>query len=182
MDARAFEIIVERYGQRLYRSASVLCLNAEDARDAVQDTFLEAFKSLDSFRGDSGLYTWLYRILVRRISRLKSSRGAKRFRMVGDDDSRALDIADIAPEPAEAAERREIVTRLRALVADLPEKLRVALVMKYYENLTCVEIAEILGLSASRVRARISDARQRLKDALSRDDAEKAPRKNRKRI
>jgi len=155
---------VRRYGDRLYRSAFVLARDAEDARDVVQETFLEAYRALRSFEGRSDPYTWLYRIMVRRLSRLRKRERRQRSGGLGGE---GLDTPDAAPGPADALERQDAMAKTQAAIAELPESHRTVVVMKYYENFSSSQIALALGLSPSRVRARLTEARRQLREKLA---------------
>ena len=163
-DPGAFDAIVRRYGDRLYRSAFMLAGDAEDARDVVQETFLEAYRALHSFEGRSDPYTWLYRIMLRRLSRL---RRRERHRYSGALDAEGLDTPDAAPGPADAVERQDAMAKTQAAIAELPESHRTVVVMKYYENFSSGQIALALGLSPGRVRARLTEARRQLRQELA---------------
>ena len=162
-DPGAFDAIVRRYGDRLYRSAFILAHDAEDARDVVQETFLEAYRALRSFEGRSDPYTWLYRIMLRRLSRLR--RRKRRRSCVPDADG--LDTPDAAPGPADVLERQDATAKTQAAIAELPESHRTVVVMKYYENFSSGQIALALGLSPGRVRARLTEARRQLRQELA---------------
>ena len=165
-DPGAFDAIVRRYGDRLYRSAFMLARDAEDARDVVQETFLEAYRALRSFEGRSDPYTWLYRIMLRRLGRLRRREG-RRCSTALDADGR--DTPDAAPGPADVLERQDAMAKTQAAIAELPESHRTVVVMKYYEDFSSGQIALALGLSQGRVRARLSEARRQLREKLAPD-------------
>lgn len=165
---RAFGDLVLRYQDRIYNMLVNVLGSSEDARDAAQETFVSAFQKLNTFRGRSAFYSWLFRIAMncalsrqRKRRRVPVSIEAVRER---SGDEPADPHADSRPGfSLEATERQ---TAVRAALAELPEEFRTVLVLKEMEDLKYEEIAEIIGCPIGTVRSRIHRARAELRDRL----------------
>jgi len=158
-DREAFDRLVERYQRDVYRLCFRYLDDSHDAHDVAQETFLRAFRSIGSFRGDSAFSTWLYRIAVNACLNFRSRRHAA---------SEALpeDLSDGAPGAAERIEREELSQRVRRAVRRLPERQRATLILKVYHELTHEQVAGILGSSVGTVKANLFHALANLKRLL----------------
>jgi RNA polymerase sigma-70 factor (ECF subfamily) len=140
---------VHAHGDRLLRSAYLLCGDANEAQDLVQETFLQALRSADRFRGESAAYTWLHGILLN-VSR---HHWRKQKRMVLDENV-ALETPIDGSAPAEADREARATGVARALQTLSPEH-REVIVLRFYENLKIHEIAAQTGISAGTVKSRL---------------------------
>jgi len=173
-DFSAFERLVTRYEQRVYRTAFRILGRKEDAEDVVQDAFASVIEHLPAFREESGFYTWLMRIAVNFA--LKRVRTRRRWVDVGDGESQdsygAMPHPEfIAPwkdDPSLLAERREIRQLLREALDELDEKYRTVFVLRDIEDRTTAEVAGILGISESNVKVRLLRARLQLRERITR--------------
>jgi RNA polymerase sigma-70 factor (ECF subfamily) len=172
-DEAASELIVRRYGPRLLAVARRLLGNDDDARDALQDGFLSAFRSIGSFAEGSRLSTWLHRIVVNAaLMRLRSRRRRA-------EDS----IEELLPRFAadghwleaprswrgeEALESQEIRALVRGCIAQLPPRHRTVLVLRDIEDLDTAEVAGLLGITPNAVKVRLHRARQALRTLIER--------------
>ncbi len=172
-DDTAYELLVRQHGARLIAVARRLLQNDEDARDAVQDAFLSAFKSLHQFDGQCSLSTWLHRISVN--SALMKLRSRKRRPEQNIDDLLPQFVADgHAAEPATAwdqtadslAEQRELRKVVRENIERLPELYRTVLLLRDIEELSTDETARLLGVTLTAVNTRLHRARQALRTRL----------------
>lgn len=145
----------------------------EDARDAVQEAFIAAFRSISRFQGTSSLSTWLHRIAINScLMKLRSGRRRPetsieellpRFDETGH---RVLDTAEPAETAESALERDETKRRVRAAIARLPEQYRAVLLLRDIEELSTAEAAQMLGLTPNAVKIRLHRARQALRTLL----------------
>lgn len=165
-DTEAFGILVRRYQDRLFPTLLRLTGCAEDAHDLLQDAFLRAYEKLDRFHGDSGFYTWVYRIAVnltlsdRRRRRLPFGRTSVR----GEGFNPSADpVATDPARPLEQAERDALVQQ--ALDALQPDH-RAVVVMKDLDGLRYEEIADMLRIPIGTVRSRLHRARSELRERL----------------
>lgn len=150
-DVDAFEELVRRYQTSIYRVALRMLGSRADAQDAVQETFVRAWRALPRFRHDSAISTWLYRIVTRRaLDRIASRRSTG-----------TLDEVEVeaGPDPAQAAEHQERLRAIRRAIAKLPPDQRAALVLREFEGLSYQEVAQVLGASVPAIKTRIHRAR-----------------------
>jgi RNA polymerase sigma-70 factor (ECF subfamily) len=169
-DADAFGEIVKRWERRIFALAYGILGREEDARDATQETFISAFRSLRNFRGDAKVSSWLHRIAVNQCI-TKQRRAKVRGEMPLDDenDSDGMSFFASAHEsPAVEAEQKQQTLIVRRAINALPPELRQVVVMKEFEELTFQEIAEVLDLPLSTVKSRLYTALKQLKLKLER--------------
>ncbi len=171
-DEAAFERVVRLYTPRLLAAARRILRNEEDARDAVQDAFLSAFKALPRFEGESRFATWLHRIGINAALMKLRSRQRKHERPIGEllprflSDGHPVDPA-VAWEPVEKLlERQETREFVRQAIDELPESHRTVLLLRDIEELDTEQAAEQLGVSTGVVKTRLHRARQALRTLL----------------
>src|SRR5262245_788378 len=159
--AGAFDVVVERHQRTVYRLCYRFVGNHEDACDLSQDVFLRAYRGLRSFRGQSSLSTWLYRIAVNvclnRVSAKKPLSESIEERQFVDET------VESAPDRLLRDERG---ARVRAAIAQLPRKQRATLVLRMYHEMSHQEIADVLGSSVGAVKANFFHALSNLKKML----------------
>jgi RNA polymerase sigma-70 factor (ECF subfamily) len=167
----AFGQLVQKYQDRLYHTVVHVVGNAEDAKDAVQETFVQAFLKLESFHGASAFYTWLYRIAFNVSITHQRKRGARRSaEQIALTDGNLRSSAEgqtrLADSPSEKMEREERCRQVRHAIAQLPEEHRVVLVLREMDGCCYETIAEILDLPVGTVRSRLHRARMQLREEL----------------
>jgi RNA polymerase sigma-70 factor, ECF subfamily len=167
----AYEQLVRSYGGRMLAVARRLLGDGEDARDAVQDAFASAFRSIDRFEGHARLSTWLHRIVVN--AALMKLRTRRRKPEEPLDDLLPAFLADGhrsdpgGPwQPAAALERREVRDLVRRSIDRMPESYRTVLLLRDIEELETAEVAEMLGIGPGVVKTRLHRARQALRGLL----------------
>ena len=165
-DADAFGAIVDEYQKNVYNLALRMTGNPEDAQDMSQEAFIKAFNSLASFRGDSKLSVWLYRIVSNVCLDFLRSRKRRQTVSLNMDDgeggSSELEIPDLSAMPEEELNRRLTREAVRKGLLSLPEDQREILLLREIEGLSYDEIAQALELEAGTVKSRIFRARKRL--------------------
>ena len=151
-----FERLVNQYQESLLRFCCLYLKDADQARDAVQETFLKAYRRWDTYRGESSERTWLTKIALNTVRDMRKSSW---FRFV----DRRVTPDDLPPAsvPFTAAEDR-LVTQ----VMELPPRLREVTLLYYYQNMNVNEIADALGITHSSVSGRLQRAREKLRFAL----------------
>lgn len=168
-DTDAFGSLVLRYQDRLYHSLIMMVQSPEDARDLAQEAFVHAFRRLDSFRGDSQFYTWLFRIAVNAtISFRRKAARRKTTSVESARESAGLeptdDRGDARPSGRmEVAEEQEMVRRA---LAELSEEFRQAIVLTEIEGMSYEDAAEVVGCPIGTIRSRIHRARNELREKL----------------
>lgn len=143
-----------------YRTACLVLRDPHEAQDAVQEAFLRVWRFRSSIPDGEGRKGWLYRVVVNAcVSRVR----AQTSRTGKDVGPAALEaLPDLAPEPEQAAERSQLAGDMVAALAELPEHLRVPLVLRFYAGLSEKEIAVAIDRRPGTVKSRLHDARQRL--------------------
>jgi RNA polymerase sigma-70 factor (ECF subfamily) len=178
-DEEAFTTVVRQYSGRLLSTARRFFNEEQDARDAVQDTFLSAFKAVGGFAGQCKLSTWLHRIVVNTaLMKIRSRR--RRLETCIDDllpqfeeDGYGMLAADSSHESVEQiVARRQLLGYVRRCIDDLPETYRAVLLLRDVEELDTTEAAALLGISANAVKIRLHRARQTLLTLLQKSHVE----------
>lgn len=158
-DPLAIERLVQTHQKDVHRLALSILDDPDEAEDAVQEVFVSALRSLDSFRGDSSLKTWLFRITINLCrSRVQRGRSRMRLRQILESLFRADQ-----PHPESEAIRHEADSALWRAVRALDEKHRIPVILRYYHDLPAAEIAEMLGVPVGTVHSRLNHARERLR-------------------
>ena len=165
-DVNAFEKLVLEYEKAVYGITQRMCGNAEDAADMTQETFIKAYNSLSSFRGDSKFSVWLYRIATNvclDFLRSKSRKPTVSLSMEDDDGEEVeLDIADESQSPERLLERGLTRDAVRRGLNALSPEYRQILLLREIQGLSYEEISDVLTLEVGTVKSRIFRARKRL--------------------
>lgn len=174
-DRNAFEPLMRRYNQMLYRTARSILKDDAEAEDAVQEGYLLAFRSIGGFRGDAKLSTWLVRIVANEaIARYRKRN--KRAEIIPFDGEAAAEYTaepsmnELKPEqPEESARRAETRRLLEARIDELPDAFRTVFVLRAIEELSVEETAAALDIPEATVRTRFFRAKGLLREALSKE-------------
>jgi RNA polymerase sigma-70 factor (ECF subfamily) len=155
-DLAAFEELIRRYQQMIHALTFRITGSPSDAEDLAQEAFIQAFRKLDSFRGDSQFSTWLYRIGINTCLNWKKSQ-----------QRHAQLRHDWAQQPREDVDRNnELAARVQEALLALPPKQRAAVILTIYEGMNHAEAARALGCSETTVSWRVFTARKKLKRLL----------------
>ncbi len=147
--AKAFEVLVNTYKERLYWHIRRIVLNHDDTDDVLQNTFIKVFRNIDSFKGDSKLYSWMYRIATNEaLSFLKSK--SQKFK-INNEKLMTKAVEDLRADVY--FEGDEIQLKLQMAIATLPEKQKLIFNMKYFQEMKYEEISEILETSLGGLKA-----------------------------
>lgn len=172
----AFGELVSRYQTRLYNAAIRLIDHPDDAADVVQDTFLNAYQSLHTFKGESEFFTWLYRIAFNTAISLKRKRRTTLCLDQGGSDAKVeVDDPSDYVKPGVALERSEQEKQLQEGLSRLSHEHREVLVLKDIEGMKYEEIAVILNVPVGTVRSRLHRARLELRELLQLGEDEPPP-------
>lgn len=165
-DVNAFETLVTEYEKGVYAIAQRMTGNPEDAADMTQETFIKAYNSLHSFRGDSKFSVWLYRIASNVCLDFLRSRSRKPTVSLSVEDDEGeeteLDIADESQSPELLLERGLTRDAVRRGLQALPPDYRQILLLREIQGLSYEEIADVLRIEVGTVKSRIFRARKRL--------------------
>jgi len=175
-DQRAFELVMRRHNRLLYRTARAILRDDAEAEDCVQEAYLQGFRSIAAFRGESKLSTWLTRIVV------NQALGTMRKRKQQDSDISLDNVLDLdghvrgasasvgEPEQPEASALREEMRRiLERNIDQLPSAFRTVFMLRALEEMSAQETAECLGIPEATVRTRFFRARSLLRESLEKD-------------
>jgi RNA polymerase sigma-70 factor, ECF subfamily len=162
----AFGQLVLKYQDRLYNTVFHVVGHAEDARDIVQEAFVQAFLKLESFQQHSAFYTWLYRIA---FNTAISQRRRRRPTASLDCSKEAcqMEPQDDADSPIEVLEQKERCLQVREAIGQLDEEYRAVLVLREIDGCCYETIAEVLDLPVGTVRSRLHRARLQLRERLA---------------
>jgi RNA polymerase sigma-70 factor (ECF subfamily) len=175
-DVSAFEALVARYQDRVYRLACRLTGSEVDALDVLQDTFLQVYRHLATFRGESRFGTWLYRIATnaalmhRRALARRPAESLDAFLPRFDDEGRHGPTPaelQVAARADELLDQQELAAAARSALEALPERYRIPFVLRDLEEISTADVAEVLGLEQATVRQRVHRARLMLRGYLS---------------
>jgi RNA polymerase sigma-70 factor (ECF subfamily) len=173
-DTTAFAALVQRHSERLLRVAMQVTRNLDDAEEAVQEAFLNAYLKLHQFQGNSKLSTWLIRIVLNRsLLILRKGRNATMREFPSDwtdpdGDRLPMQVSDWHPNPEQLYLQAELRELLRTGLAKLRPILRVVFVLRDIEELSVSETAAILNVSSDVVKVRLHRARLELREWLNR--------------
>lgn len=166
-DESAFVELVTPCRERLFRKAYSIIGNPDDAEDILQESLISAYRAIHSFRGESGIYTWLYRIVVNRCRDfLRSSGGKKKLEAL---DPFTMVVKDERPGVEKKYEHSEASSYLIGKVENLSGKYKKILLMRYYDELSYQEISDLLHVNVGTVKSRLFKARELLKRSILAD-------------
>jgi RNA polymerase sigma-70 factor (ECF subfamily) len=168
-DPSAFQALVERHRSMVYRVAYQFAGNHHDAEDIAQEVFLKVYRSLDKFRQDAQLTSWLYRIVMNAcIDHRRRHVPAGAAATADETERRLANTREEAPGPEDRAYAGELGQAIALEISRLPPGQRVVFVMRHHQGLKLGEIAGMLGLAEGTVKRQLHAAVHRLRHALSR--------------
>jgi RNA polymerase sigma-70 factor (ECF subfamily) len=169
-DRRAYEQLVRRHERRVFRTTVAVLGNFEDAEEAMQDTFLKAFRHISQFRRESRFTTWLTRIAINEALQRRQAR--KDF--VPLDESSGMDVHFVPrryelwrADPEKLYGKQELRQIIEAAVQSLPALYREAFVLRDIEELSAEEAAEAIGITVGALKSRLLRARLMVREALA---------------
>jgi RNA polymerase sigma-70 factor, ECF subfamily len=169
-DYQAFEELVKRYEGKIYGHTLRLLGNREDAQDVLQETFLNVFKGLENFRGDSSFSTWIYRIATNnalmRLRKLSHAERELNDELPPPESMKRQALASHILDPKDAFLEKEMLRELDKAVERLPEKYRSIFLLRDVEELSTDKTANVLGISEAAVKSRLHRARLFIREAL----------------
>ena len=172
-DEAAFKYLVDTYKDRVFNTAIGIVQNAEDAEDVAQEVFIQVFRSVQNFKAESKLSTWIYRITTTRaLDLLRSRKSKKRFgiiqRLFGEGNEPEMEIPDFN-HPGVALDRKENAARLFKAIGQLPENQKIVFTLHKLEGLSYQEVSEVMGTSVAAVESLLHRAKQNLKKILEKE-------------
>jgi RNA polymerase sigma factor (sigma-70 family) len=174
-DESAFKYLVDNYKDRVFNTAIGIVQNAEDAEDVAQEVFIQVYRSIHNFKGESKLSTWLYRIATTRaLDLLRSRKSKKRFgfiqRLFGDGNEPLYELPDFN-HPGVALDKKENAAKLFKAIAQLPENQKTAFTLHKLEDLSYQEVSEVMQTSIAAVESLMHRAKQNLRKMLEKESS-----------
>jgi len=164
-DPEACETIVRLHWESVYRQHWLLCHDEDLSADLTQETFVEAWKSVRGFRGESNIRTWLHTLAVRVWQRYQSKRLPQPMNVT------ALEVlADSHPGPEATAEQLVTQERVQAALQRLPDAQRESIVLFYHQEMKYEEIATAVGIPVGTVKSRLHEGLKRLRQLLGTEE------------
>lgn len=169
-DKRAFDILTLKYQHRIVGLVSRYIKDSDEVMDVVQEAFIKAYRALPRFRGDSAFYTWLYRIAINTSKNYLVSRSRRPpdtdIDIDGEFQADSAVLRDVSsPEHMVATQQLEQV--INESIQDLPEELKVAVMLREFEGMSYEEIAEVMECPVGTVRSRIFRAREAIEKRIA---------------
>ena len=159
----AFKLIIVKYQEKLYWHIRKLVISHDDSNDLLQNTFIKAWNSLDSFREDASLYTWLYRIATNEALSFLNSKRRKLFLSIVDVEKQLSGMLDTDP----LISGDELQLKLQKAILTLPEKQRIVFNMKYFDEMKYEDMAIILDTSVGALKASFHHAVKKIENYIS---------------
>lgn len=171
-DLEAYDQLVRRYQERIYSTVYHMTANHEDANDLAQESFIKAFQALNSFKGGSSFYTWVYRIAVNKTINFLKQRKNRSLLSLNDLDLNAENDPDLVALVSENTPRRdaglsELQEKLNIAMQKLSDHHRLVVTLHDVQGMSHEEIAKIMDCNVGTVRSRLFYARQQLQAYLS---------------
>ncbi|MBS9463813.1 RNA polymerase sigma factor [Flagellimonas sp. 389] len=163
--AKAFEVLVNTYKERLYWHIRRIVLNHDDADDVLQNTFIKVYKNIDGFKGDSKLYSWIYRIATNEALTFLKRKSKKLG--VSDEGLKTALVENLQSDVY--FEGDEIQLKLQKALATLPDKQKLVFTMKYFQEMKYEEISEVLETSVGALKASYHLAVKKIETYLKSD-------------
>jgi len=166
-DADAFEQLLSAQEGRMYAVALRMCGNREDAQDCMQEAMIRIYRAISSFKGQSSFSTWVYRVTMNSCLdelRRRKARTATSLDAMVENGFAPTDESDTPERHTLQAEQRRL---LEKTIAELPEDMRAAIVLRDIQGCSYDEIAQVLETNVGTIKSRISRGRERLRGILS---------------
>lgn len=164
-DEYAFGKLVRKHQTRIARLAQRILYSTSDIEDVTQEVFLRAYRGLDGFRGESSFGTWLTRICINYCAKKRRRRSPEQISLEESDSTESL-CAPKTMRPDIQIEREERNRQIREAVESLPEKYRLAVILRYFEGYSCEQVAQTFNCPATTVRTWLFRAHARLAKKL----------------
>ncbi len=146
----AFNLLVKKYQQKIYRHVRRIVIDHDDTNDLVQNTFIKVWQNLDGFREDAQLFTWLYRIATNECLGFLKQKKRRFFLPIGDVEA---ELSEKLGHQQSSITSNQLEMKLQQAILKLPEKQRLVFHMRYYDNIKYEDMSEILGTSVGALKA-----------------------------
>ncbi|MFV0605387.1 MAG: RNA polymerase sigma factor [Niabella sp.] len=169
----AFKSIVDNYQNMVYNTCLSIVKNEEDAEDLAQEVFVQVYQSIQSFKGESKLSTWIYRIATTKsLDHERKKKRKKRFGFVksifGDENEVVINPPDFH-HPGVALDQKENAAKLFRAIDKLPENQKIAFILNKTEGLSYQEVSEVMNVSVSSIESLLHRAKNNLRKILEKE-------------
>jgi len=170
-DKKAFDMLVLKYQHKIIQLVNRYIKDPSESQDVAQEAFVKAYRALGSFRGDSAFYTWLYRIAINTAKNYLVSRS--RRNTLYEVDIQDAEAIENAPQlqgmetPERVLLNEEIIETIKSAIDNLPEEMRIAIMLREFEGMSYEEIAQAMDCPVGTVRSRIFRAREAIDNKLN---------------
>lgn len=161
----AYNLLVRKYQQKIYWHIRKMVIDHDDANDVTQEVFIKVWKSLENFRNDAQLFTWIYRIATNECLNFLAKKRRRFFLPIHDLEGELTDKL----KSSDMISGDEIQMKLQKAILKLPEKQRLVFNMKYYDELTYEQMSEVLGTSVGALKASYHLATKKIENFVQRD-------------
>jgi RNA polymerase sigma-70 factor (ECF subfamily) len=170
-DKLAFDLLVIKYQHKIIQLVNRYVKDINEAQDVTQETFIKAYRSIGGFRGESAFYTWLYRIAINTAKNDLVSRSRRHL-----DYQLEIELAETSENTSQLKEmetpetqllNQEILVNIKETIDNLPEEMRIAIILCEFEGLSYETIAQTMNCPVGTVRSRIFRAREAIDNALT---------------
>ena len=159
---KAFNKIIKKYQEKLYWHVRRMVINHEDANDVLQNTFIKAWNYLDGFRGESNLYTWMYRIATNETLTFLEKEKKRKSLSLSDDEN-----SPIYKLRAEAGfDANKLEWKLQEAIQSLPEKQRIVFTLRYYDEMPYEQMSKVLDTSTGALKASYHHAVKKVEEYI----------------
>jgi RNA polymerase sigma-70 factor (ECF subfamily) len=171
---RAFTVLIETYQQKVYYHIRRMLQSHEDANDVMQNTFVKVWKSLENFRADSQLYTWVYRIATNEAITFLNYRNKKATISFSgtdnEDDDNNYAPSSYVKGDSHQIDPDDLLVRLQLAIDSLPDKQKLVFNLRYYDEMPYEQMSEVLGTSEGALKASYHHAAQKIERFLLGED------------
>ncbi len=162
----AFGEVIKKYSEPLYWQIRRIVENHDDTNDLLQNTFLKAWSSIENFRGDAKLSTWLYKIAINESITFLAKERKRLHISIDDEESHLINLI----EADTFVDGDQLALKLRKAIASLPEKQRIVFNMRYYDEMKYEDMSEILGTSVGALKASYHIAAKKIEQFFADND------------
>ncbi|MGZ8226857.1 MAG: RNA polymerase sigma factor RpoE [Methylococcaceae bacterium] len=170
-DKKAYDMLVIKYQHKIIQLVNRYVKDPSESQDVAQEAFIKAYRALGNFRGDSAFYTWLYRIAINTAKNHLVARSRRNFH--SEVDIQDAEQIENAPQlqgmetPEGLLLNEEIIATIKSAIDNLPEEMRMAIMLREFEGMSYEEIAEAMSCPVGTVRSRIFRAREAIDSKLT---------------
>ncbi|MBE7412548.1 MAG: sigma-70 family RNA polymerase sigma factor [Leptospiraceae bacterium] len=166
-DQSAYIELVTPFRERLFRKAVSMVKDEDDAEDIVQEAMISGYRSIDKFRAEAGVYTWLYRIVVNKSKDLLSKKKREKEKPIDENENQFIDDRIGYEKKLELSDES---TYLITKINQLEEIYKQVIELRYFEEMSYSEIAQVIGVNVGTVKSRLFKAKEFLKHLILQDE------------